>query len=91
VRLDRVDQLGPGNERHAKAGERQHHPGIARILIHIMQAALDRADGDGVRDEQRLVAGLDREQAGEAKAHGHGKANAVPIAAFRHFLVNRFG
>jgi hypothetical protein len=72
LRLDRIHQLGPGDERHAKAGERQHDPGIARILIHIMQPALDRSDGEGISHEKRLRPGLDGEQAGEAKAHGHG-------------------
>jgi hypothetical protein len=37
-----------------------------------MQASLDRPDGDGVGDQIRLGAGLDREQAGEPEAHGHG-------------------
>jgi hypothetical protein len=72
LRLDRIDQLGPGDERDAEAGESQHDPGIARILIHIMQPALDRSDGDGISHEKRLRPGLDREQAGEAMAHGHG-------------------
>jgi len=54
-------------------------------LIDIVKPALDRPDGDGVCEEQGLGAGLDREQSGEAKAlgHLHGKANVVPIAAFR--------
>jgi hypothetical protein len=70
--FDRIDQLGPGDERHAKAGQRQHHAGIARILVHIVKPALDRADGDRICNEQRLGPGLDREQAGEPEAHGHG-------------------
>jgi hypothetical protein len=37
-----------------------------------MEAALDRADGDCIGHQQRLGPGLDGEQAGEAKAHGHG-------------------
>jgi len=70
--LDRIDQLGPGDKRHAKTGQRQHEPRIARILVDIVKSALDRPDGDRISEEQRLGAGLDREQAGKAKAHGHG-------------------
>jgi len=70
--LDRIDQLGPGDEGHAKTGQRQHIARIARILVDVVKPALDRPDGDRISEEQRLGAGLDREQAGEAEAHGHG-------------------
>jgi len=53
-----------------------------------MQPALDRPDRDGVGHQQSLGAGLDREQAGKADTHGHGKANVMPMAAFRQFEIN---
>jgi len=56
-----------------------------------MQPALDRPDRDGVGYQQSLGAGLDREQAGKADTHGHGKANVMPMAAFRQFEINSIG
>jgi hypothetical protein len=41
-------------------------------LLHVVEATLDRADGDGVDDEERLEPGLDREEAGETLEHEHG-------------------
>lgn len=69
--LHAIDQLSPGDERNPKASERQQHPAVARIILHIVSAALDRPDGDGVRHQVRLEAGLDNEQSGDALQHGY--------------------
>jgi hypothetical protein len=48
---DAIEQLGPGDERNAETGSRQQHASIAWIILHIVDAAFDRADGDGIGDK----------------------------------------
>ena len=54
-----VEQFGAGNERDAEAGEGQQDAAIAGIVLHVMNAALDRSDRDRVGDEKRLQTRLD--------------------------------
>ncbi|HET9399095.1 MAG TPA: hypothetical protein VFO45_09790 [Sphingomicrobium sp.] len=62
-RADTVEQLCTRDERHAEAGGRQEQPAIAGIVLKIMDTALDRADGNGIGDQERFQACLDDEQA----------------------------
>ena len=56
-----------------------------------MDAALDRADGDGIGDKEGLKAGLDDKQSADlAKLH-HGKSNATGMALFRPFPIKDSG
>jgi hypothetical protein len=59
---DAIEQLGSSDERHAKARHRQQHSAIARIVLHVVDTALDGANRDRVGDEERLQARLDRKQ-----------------------------
>jgi hypothetical protein len=71
LRPNAVQKLRSGYERDAEAGEGEQHAAIARINLHIMNAALDGAEGDGVGDQIRLQAGLDHEQATDFLQHLH--------------------
>lgn len=81
-----VDQLRPSNERHAQAGKCKQHSAVARIGLHIMEAALDRADRDGIGHQIRLEPRLDGEKSGEAFQHipivkqtaGQWRSSAIP-------------
>ena len=70
-RTDAVEQLGAGNERNAEARRGQYQAGISGIALQIMNAALDRADGDGVGHQIRLRAGLDDEKSADLSKHVH--------------------
>ncbi len=67
-----IEQFAAGQEDHAGAAQGQHNPHRAGILREIMLAALDRADGDRIGDEERLEAGFDGEESGEAFEHDYG-------------------
>jgi hypothetical protein len=43
-RLDRIEQLGAGQEHDAGARERQQHTAVSRIDFKVMAAALDRSE-----------------------------------------------
>jgi hypothetical protein len=91
LRPDAVEQLGSGNEWNAETGNRQQHAAIARIILHIVSAAFDRADGDGIGHKESLKACLDDKQSTDlAKLH-HGKSNATGMALFRPFPIKDSG
>jgi hypothetical protein len=69
---DRIEQLAAGEENDAGAAQGEQQAAGARELLHVMVAALDRADGDRVNHQERLEPGLDGEQAGDALQHAHG-------------------
>ena len=71
-----IEQLRPGDERHAKASRRKHHTGVARVVLHVVDAALAGADGYGIGDEIRFQARLDDKQAAD-------------FAKLRHWLSQR--
>jgi hypothetical protein len=82
---DAVDQLGTGDERHAKAGHGQQDSAVPWIILHIVGAALDRAKSDGIGDEKRLEARLDGEQSADllerhmlSKRHANGAVPPFP-------------
>lgn len=82
---DAVEQLRAGDERHPKAGHGQQDSAVARIVLHIMDAALDRADGDCISDEERFQARLDGEEPAElfechklSKRHANGAVPPFP-------------
>ena len=58
-RLYAVEQLRARDEGDAEAGSAQDDPRVSRIALHIMHAALDRSDGNGIGDKIGLKAGLD--------------------------------
>jgi hypothetical protein len=88
---DAIEQLGPRDERDAETGSRQQHAAIAWIILHIVDAALNCADGDGIGDEIGLKARLDDKQSADlAKLH-HGKSNAIGMALFRPFPIKDSG
>ena len=67
---DAVQQLGPGDEWHAEAGGSQQNASVAGIILHVVDAAFDRADGDRVGDKIGLKARLDDKQSADlAKFH----------------------
>jgi hypothetical protein len=70
-RLYAIDELRAGNKRNAEARQREQYAAVARIILHIVHAALDRSDGDGIGHQIRLEAGLDDEQSGEALQHDY--------------------
>jgi hypothetical protein len=61
-RADAVEQLGAGDKRHAKASGGEQDSTVSRIVLQIMHTALDRADGDGIGDQERFQACLDGEE-----------------------------
>ena len=71
-RPHRIEQFRARDKHHAGAYDRQQKPGVSRIDIHIMAAALDRADRDRVNHRERLEPGLDGEQSGETLHNDHG-------------------
>jgi len=91
LRPDAVEQLGPGDERNAKTGNRQQHAAIARIILHVMGAAFDRADGDGIGHQEGLKARLDDKQSTDLAKFRHGKSNATGMALFRPFPIKDSG
>ena len=60
-RLHAVQQFRSGDERNPEASGCKQHAAIAGIVLHIMDTALDRPDGDGIGHQIRLEAGLDDE------------------------------
>ena len=70
-RPDRVEQFGPGEKHYAGAGQRQQYSTKTWVRVHVMPAAFDCTDGDGIDDQPRLGTGLDHEQAGDTLQHGN--------------------
>jgi hypothetical protein len=70
-RLNRIEQLGSGDEDDARACEGQQQPHVSRIQINIVACPLDRSDGDRIGDQPRLGAGLDGEKAAEFLQFAH--------------------
>ena len=74
ARLDRlhaIEQFRSGYERHAEASQRKQHSTVPRIILHVVNSALDRPDGNRIGHQIRLEAGFDDEQSGEALQHGY--------------------
>jgi len=88
---DAVEQLGPGDEWHAEAGGSQQNASIAGIILHVVNAALDRSDGDRVGDKIGLKARLDHKQSADLAKLRHGKPNVTRMAAFRRFPIKDSG
>jgi hypothetical protein len=78
-RLDRIEQLGAGQEHDAGAGEGQHQSAIAGVDFQIVATAFDGAEGERVDHQPHLGAGLDREESGES-SHVHGDKLIKPHA-----------
>jgi hypothetical protein len=57
-----VEQFGTGDKRHAEASCGEQDSAVPWIVLHIMDAAFYRADGDGISDEERFQACLDGEE-----------------------------
>ena len=60
-----VKQLPACNEWNAETRSGQHDAGIPRIVLHVMDAALDGANGDRICDEIGLQARLDDKQSAD--------------------------
>jgi hypothetical protein len=75
-RPDTVQQFRSGNERQSQAGNCQDHAAVARIVLHVVDAALNGTDGYGICDEKGLKAGLDDKQSAD-------------LAQFDHRLIQR--
>ena len=88
---DAVEQLGPGDEWYAEAGGSQQDASIAGIILHVVDAALDRSDGDRVGDKIGLKARLDDKQSADLAKLRHGKPNVTRMAAFRRFPIKDSG
>jgi hypothetical protein len=71
VRLHAVQKLCSSDKGYTEAGKRQQNAAIARVILHIVDAALDRPDGDCIGHQIRFEACLDREESGEALQHIH--------------------
>jgi len=71
LRLNRIEQLGSGDEDHAGAGQRQKQAHRAWIQLDIVACPLDRADGDCIGDQPRLRAGLYGEEAADVLQFAH--------------------
>jgi hypothetical protein len=69
---DRIEQFTAGEEDDAGAAQGEQQAAAAGELLHVMLAALDRADGDRVNHQERLEPGLDGEQSGDTLEHAHG-------------------
>jgi hypothetical protein len=70
-RADAVEQLSAGDERHTQAGRGEDQAGVTRIILQIMDASLDGADGDRVGYEIRFQTRLDDKQATDFPKHRH--------------------
>jgi len=75
-RTHAVEQLSSGNERNAQASHGQNYPVIPGIVGHIVHAALDRAQSNGIGDEIGLKTRLDDKQPAD-------------LLQFRHWLSQR--
>jgi hypothetical protein len=71
LQLDRIEQLGSGDEDDASAGQRQKQAHRAWIQLDIVACPLHRADGDRIGDQPRLRAGLDGEEAANVFQFAH--------------------
>jgi hypothetical protein len=60
-RANAVEQLRTSDKRHAEASCGEQNATNARIVLHIMDAALNRADAYGISDKIRLKTRLDGE------------------------------
>ena len=88
---DAVEQLGASDERYPEAGREQQHAAAPRIALHVMDAALDRTDGNRIGDQIGFKAGLDDEQSAKFLQADHGKPNAMKVAPFRPFPIKDSG
>jgi hypothetical protein len=70
-RLHRIEQLPPGNEDDASAGEGEQPAAPARIGFEVEPPAFDGAQRDGIDHQPRLQARLDREQSADLPEHCH--------------------
>jgi hypothetical protein len=70
-RLHAVEQLGPGDEDDAGAGQREQPAAGSWIGIEIMAPAFNRAQRDGIDHQPRFKARLDLEQATDFFQHHH--------------------
>jgi hypothetical protein len=76
----------------ARRGRRQPtNASIAGIILHVVNAALDRSDGDRVGDKIGLKARLDDKQSADLAKLRHGKPNVTRMAAFRRFPIKDSG
>jgi hypothetical protein len=67
----RIKQLGADQEDDAGAGKRQQQSADAGVGLEIVDATLDRAQGDRISHQPRLGASLDREQPANFVTHRH--------------------
>jgi hypothetical protein len=68
---DAVEQLSPRDERHAQARQPEQNAAITGIGLHVVDAALDRADGNGISHKICLKTRLDYEQSADLSEHCH--------------------
>jgi hypothetical protein len=66
-----IQELGPGEEDDAGAGQRKRPPEPAGNGLEVVPSAFDGAEGDGVRHDPRLEARLDHEQPPDFLQHRH--------------------
>jgi hypothetical protein len=68
-RLHRIQQLRPGDEHHARAGDCEEHSAVSRIEVEIMAGPFNGADGDRIGHQPGFRPGLDREQSTDFAQH----------------------
>jgi hypothetical protein len=66
-----VEQLRTSDKWYAKASRREQDSTVSGIVLHIMDATLDRSDGDGIGDQERFKARLDGEEPAELAECDH--------------------
>jgi len=71
LRLNRIEQLGSGDEDDPGAGQRQQQAHRTWIQLDIVACPLHRADGDRIGDQPRLRAGPDSEEAADVFQFAH--------------------
>jgi hypothetical protein len=70
-RANRIEQFATGKEHDARAGQRQEIAAEAWIDLHVVAAAFDRAEGDGIDHQPRFEACLDDEESTDLAQHAH--------------------
>jgi hypothetical protein len=80
-----IEQLGAGDEHHARARQSEKPAAKSRILGEVMLAAFDRADRDRISHQPRFGACLDGEEASDFSQHGHSLTRERLIRSFEPF------
>jgi hypothetical protein len=82
---DGIEQFRSSDEHHTGAGQGQDQAARSRVHFHVVASPFDGADSDGIDDQPRFRACLDRKESPDFVQHRHSLTVERVIRGFEPF------